>query len=361
MLKLITIPLSWFYAIAVAIRNKMFDWNIYKSVEHKIPIVCVGNIAVGGTGKTPHTELMIKLLSRYYRVAVLSRGYKRKTKGFYEVKVNSRTKNVGDEPKQIKIKFPTIPVAVCEKRNIGIAKLQKLYPQVNLIVMDDGFQHRYTETWLNVILTDHANPLYEDHILPWGSLRESAHSIARANIVIVTKMPEKVKPIEMRLISKYLNLYPYQNLFFTRMVQKEPIPVFNEIENCNIRRGSKVIALSAIAKPKSFSSQLSKRYNVVDTLSYPDHYKYKKSDLNVMMDRLKEYGDDTIILMTEKDAVKFASSKKIPRFLVERMYKVPIEVEFVEADLTRNNTKEYFLEKVLPYVEKNQKYNVLGM
>ncbi|MFI3314719.1 MAG: tetraacyldisaccharide 4'-kinase [Rikenellaceae bacterium] len=360
MIKLLTIPLSWIYALITALRNKMFDWNILKSKEYDIPVVCIGNISVGGTGKTPHTEMLIRLLATRYNIGVISRGYKRKSSGYYEVTANSSVKKVGDEPKQIKLNFPDIPVVVCENRNIGIAELRKKHPEINLVIMDDGFQHRRVETWLNIILTDFSNPIYEDHILPWGRLREGLSSLARAHIVIVSKMPDKVKPIEMRLISKFLNLYPYQVLFFTKIVQKRPQHIFDEFDYIKFNPKSKVIALAAIAKPKAFVEQLTKRYNVVDLISYPDHYIYRKKDLAIIEEKIKEYGDDAVILMTEKDAVKFASSKIIPDWIRCRMYKVPIEVKFVEADLTRNNTEEHFIERVLPYVKQNQKYNTLG-
>lgn len=360
MLKLLTVPISWIYSAVTAIRNKCFDMRILKSEEYDIPVICVGNLSVGGTGKTPHTEMLVDMLSPYYNVAVLSRGYKRATKGYVDVKTNSPSKFVGDEPKQIKQKFPTIPVIVCEDRRSGIKILRANYPEVNLIILDDGFQHRYVETWLNVLLTDHANPFYNDKMLPWGRLRESKNGMSRAQIVIVTKTPTDIKPIEMRLISKYLNLFPYQSLFFTHMVQKEPVAVFEKHKYSTIDSGSRVVAMAAIADPTDFISQLSKTYDVVDTIIFPDHYSYKKRDLNHIMSLLDKYGEDVNIITTEKDAVKFAGSKKIPDELCRRMFKVPIEVEFVEADYSRLNTSEHFFNRILPYVKQNQKYNTLN-
>lgn len=360
MLKLLTVPISWIYAVVTAIRNKFFDMKILKSEEYDIPVICVGNLSVGGTGKTPHTEMLVNLLSPYYNVAVLSRGYKRKSKGYFEIKPNTPSKISGDEPKQIKQKFPTIPVAVCENRRVGIKILRKNNPEVNLIILDDGFQHRYVETWLNILLTDHANPFYNDKLLPWGRLREPKSGMARAQIVVVTKTPSDIKPIEMRLISKYLNLYPYQSLFFTHMAQKEPVAVFDKYKFSVIEMGSRVVAMSAIADPTDFITQLKKKYDVVDTLIFPDHYNYKKRDVTNIISLLDSYGKDVKLITTEKDAVKFAGSKKIPDELSSRMFKIPIEVEFVEADYSRLNTSEHFFNRIIPYVKQNQKYNTLN-
>ncbi|MEG1649541.1 MAG: tetraacyldisaccharide 4'-kinase [Rikenellaceae bacterium] len=360
MLKLLTVPISWIYAAVTSIRNKFFDLKIFKSEEYDIPIVCVGNLSVGGTGKTPHTEMLVRMLSPYYNIAILSRGYKRKTKGFFDVSTSSSSKIVGDEPKQIKQRFPDILVAVCEDRRVGIRTIRAKNPDINLIILDDGFQHRYVETWLNILLTDHAKPFYDDKLLPWGRLRESVSGMGRAQIVVVTKTPVDIKPIEMRLISKYLNLFPYQSLFFTHMVQKEPVPVFEKNRYTILEKGSRVIAMAAIADPTDFIDQLKRSYDVVDTIIFSDHYQYKKRDLNVIISKLASCGDDVNIITTEKDAVKFASSKKIPADLCRRMFKIPIEVEFVEADHSRLNTAEHFFNRIIPYVKQNQKYNTLN-
>ncbi len=360
MLKLISIPLSWIYSFFVSFRNLLFDWGILKSQEYDIPVVCVGNISAGGSGKTPHTELLVKLLSPYYNIAVLSRGYNRKSSGYYEVHTNSLVKKVGDEPKQIKLRYPNIVVVVCEDRRVGIKSLRRDHPEVNLVILDDGFQHRYVECWLNILLTDHALPYYEDKMLPWGRLRESRSAVSRAHIVIVTKAADTIKPIDMRLMSKSLNMYPYQSLFFTRMDQSKPMPLFPSSCIELPAKGCKVIAMCSIAKPDSFVKQLKKSYNVVDVLSFPDHYNYKKRDLASITSLLKQHGDEAFIFTTDKDAVKFAGNKNIPPQIRSKILTVPIAVNFVEADLSRSNTEEDFLSKIIPYVEKNQKYNTLN-
>ena len=193
---LILWPLSVLYGLGVSIRNRLFNLGILKIREFDIPIICVGNITVGGTGKTPHTESLINELKNDYRVACLSRGYKRKTSGFVLATENSTANDIGDEPMQIKNKFPEITVAVDADRVRGIKKLMQLPEKPEVIILDDGFQHRYVKADINIMLIDYNRPIYEDHLLPLGRLRESIHAKDRANYVIVTKCPANISPIE---------------------------------------------------------------------------------------------------------------------------------------------------------------------
>ena len=356
--KLITAPLSWIYGWIIALRHKLFDMQILKSVEFDIPTVCDGNITVGGTGKTPHTEYLVKMLSPYYNVAVLSRGYKRKTKGFVLADANCSSRKIGDEPKQIKLKFPDIPVAVCEKRVEGINRLRQIHPEINLIILDDGFQHRYVETWVNIILMDYSRPIYEDQLLPLGRLRDRKSELAKAHFIIVTKCPEDIKPIDMRVVSKHLNLFPYQSLFFTRFISLQPCPLFKEETPILPHKGQDVVVMAAIANPSHLIDDVKRNYNIVETLIYPDHYSYKTHDLEAMNKAVRKGKEDTIILTTEKDAVKLTNSKKIPENIRRRLYYIPNRIQFV--DNFRNNTPELFIEKLLPYVRQNQKYSVLN-
>ena len=213
-------PFSFFYRIGVNIRNVFYDWGIFKSARYPIPVICIGNITVGGTGKTPHTEYLIELLQHDYKIAVISRGYKRKSKGFVLATTESRVSDIGDEPFQIKRKYPNVIVAVDGNRRRAIERLLN-HPDVRLrpsiILLDDAFQHRSVSPTLSILLIDNNRMIYEDSLLPTGNLREPAHATSRANIVIVTKCPSDIKPIDMRVISKHLNLYPYQSLFFTKI------------------------------------------------------------------------------------------------------------------------------------------------
>lgn len=351
--RIILAPLSWLYGLGVGIRNKLFDWKVLRSEEFDIPVVCVGNLAVGGTGKTPHTEFLIEHLSKKYRLAVLSLGYKRKTKGFVEAAPASSYRRIGDEPRQIKLKFPDIPVAVCEKRAEGIHRLRELHPEINLILLDDAFQHRQVEPWVSVLLVDYSRLPSRDHFLPLGRLRDGRKQMKRAQIVVVTKCPPAIKPIDLRVTRKELDLYPYQSLYFSRPVQGALVPLFPEHERPVPRPGTPVLAMAGIARPELFAGQLGERYRVVKTLVYPDHYAYKMRDLERLKKILAAEPADTVVVVTEKDAVKLSSRQKIPVELQRRLWFAPIEVRFLEQGETA------FTRQIDEYVRTNHKYSIL--
>lgn len=346
-------PLSFIYGLAIGLRNKLYDWNILRSEEFDVPIVCVGNITVGGTGKTPVTEYLIEVLSKNRNVAVLSRGYKRKTKGFQLATVKSSYRAIGDEPKQIKLKFPEVPVAVCENRSEGIHRLMDIHPEVEVIILDDAFQHRRVEAWVNIVLMDYNNPIHKDHLLPWGRLRDSKSQMERANLVMVTKCPTEMTPLDTRIVKNCLGLYPYQSLYFTRMKQDPPTPLFPDIASGDVKLGRNIIVMSGIANPEAFAASLRKRYHIAGQLAFSDHHAYKMKDIVRLSEMLDESPEDTIIVTTEKDAVKLTNRKKIPRKIQERLYYVPIHLVFAD------DGERDFIHKLEKYVESNQKYSVL--
>ena len=209
-------PLSRIYGAVISVRNLLFEIGILKQTSFDVPVIVVGNIAVGGTGKTPHTEYIINLLHSHYNIGVLSRGYKRKTKGYFLATDNVTPSQIGDEPYQMYRKFGQyVTIAVCENRCQGIRNMLASNPNINLIILDDAFQHRYVKPKFSIVLTEFSRPIYNDHLMPLGRLREPIHSLNRADIVIVTKCPEGMKPIEYREFKNNLNLYPYQNLYFS--------------------------------------------------------------------------------------------------------------------------------------------------
>ena len=234
---LLAVPLSFVYGAVVTVRHKLFDLKILRSEEFDIPVVCVGNLTVGGTGKTPVTEFLIERLSENHRVAVLSRGYRRKTKGFVLSSPTSSVKSIGDEPKQMKIKYPEVPMAVCEKRAEGIRRLRGLHPEIEVVILDDAFQHRYIEPWVNILLMDYNNPVYRDRLLPWGTLRDTKNQMDRADFVLVTKCPDDLNPLDMRIVANSLGLFPYQSLYFSRMEQVDPQPLYPDAARVRIPRG----------------------------------------------------------------------------------------------------------------------------
>lgn len=348
-------PLSWIYGGIVAFRHILFDWKILKSEEFEIPIICVGNITVGGTGKTPHTEYLIQILKDHYNVAVLSRGYKRRTKGFVLATTSSSFKRIGDESKQIKLKFPEIPVAVCEKRVEGIRKLREIHPEVNLIILDDAFQHRYVEPWVNIVLMDYNYPIYNDYMLPLGRLRDSKSQLCRAQIVIATKCPEDLRPLDLRMIHKNLDLYPYQSLYFTNFISGCPVPLFAQYANPEIEIGANtpVIAMVGIANPRYFLEHIERNFTLLDKIIYPDHYTFKMRDIHRLDEQLATSPADTIVMLTEKDAVKLLNSKKIPENIMRKLYYIPINVQFMDGK------QDEFINQLDQYVKKNQKYDIL--
>ena len=325
---LISVPLSWLYGMVVHIRHKLFDLKILRSEEFDIPVVCIGNLTVGGTGKTPVAELLIERFSEHYRVGVLSRGYRRKTKGFVLSTPTSSARTIGDEPRQMKLKYPSVPVAVCEKRAEGIRLLRKAHPEIELIILDDAFQHRYVEPWVNILLMDYNNPVYRDRLLPWGRLRDTRNQIHRANFVLVTKCPDDLNPLDMRIVINSLGLFPYQSLYFTRMRQGEITPLFADRAVGKVREGDPVIAMSGIANPVPLLENLRKRFDVVAELTFDDHHTYRLSDMRRLEALFAAY-PDAVVLTTEKDAVKLTNRKKVPEAVQQRLYYVPIHVSFV--------------------------------
>lgn len=223
-------PVSWIYGAVVTVRNKLFDWGFLRSKSFDVPVICIGNLSVGGTGKTPHTEYLIKLLRNSYHVAVLSRGYKRHSRGYVLATSQSTARSIGDEPYQMYTKFPSVTQAVDENRCHGIEQLLAIKePSVEVVLLDDAFQHRYVKPGLSILLTDYHRLFCDDTLLPAGRLRESVNGKNRAQIVIVTKCPQDIKPIDYNIITKRLNLYPYQQLYFSSFRYGNLQPVFPSV------------------------------------------------------------------------------------------------------------------------------------
>ncbi len=337
--------------MGVSLRNSLYDWGTYKSVEFDIPIVCVGNLTVGGTGKTPMTEYLVQLLSQRYNVAVLSRGYKRRTSGFIIAKPDMSYRRIGDEPKQIKIKFPTIPVAVCESRVQGIRRLREMHPEVNLIILDDAFQHRAAEAWVNIVLMDYNRPIYHDKLLPVGRLRDKRSSMLRAHMIVTTKCPTNLTPLDCRIVRKYLELSPYQSLYFSKVSSSEAMPLFPALSGGDaLPTGAPVIVMASLANPRGFLEHCTSKYNVVGQAIYKDHHALRMRDIAHVEQQLLDCPVGTVVVMTEKDAVKLMNSRKISEATLSRMYCVSINVRM-------ENCGE-FARILWQYVAKNQKYNI---
>lgn len=333
---LILLPLSKLYGFGVGVRNLMFKIHFLKQRRFDIPVISVGNLAVGGTGKTPHTEYIINLLKYNYHIGVVSRGYKRSTKGFVLATSRSTPSDIGDEPYQIFQKFGReVAVAVCENRCEGIDELCKIDPAINLIVLDDAFQHRYVDPTINIVLTEFSRPIYDDKLLPLGRLREPMGSLDRADIVIVTKCPERLKPLEYRILQDKLKLYPYQKLFFSRFSYPALLPVFPESVNRQtptlgwLSSDDTILAVSGIANPRPFVRYIKQHPAKVKVKVFPDHHNFSRKDLEAIETRYDEMpGRTKLIVTTEKDAVRLANNPYFPERLKPVTFYQPILVEF---------------------------------
>lgn len=345
--------LSLFYGLVVNIRNEMFNMKILPSREFDLPVISVGNITVGGTGKTPHTEYIINILSSVLKVAELSRGYKRKTRGFLLVQTNSKVRQVGDEPLQIKQKFNDIIVAVDNDRVRGIEKLMELPDAPDAIVLDDAFQHRYVIPGLNILLTDYNRLITKDSLLPFGRLREPAFNRERANVIIVTKCPAQIKPIEERIISMELFIRPYQQLYFTRYEYGDALPVFPDevlsTEN-SLRDGAAILLFTGIANADPLKEYLMHKSHNILELRFPDHHNYSPKDMDQIITVFNTLPDEKrIILTSEKDMIRIRDSANVPDVIHKFLYYIPVTISFL------NDADKDFNRKVLNYVRDNKR------
>ena len=320
-------PLSWLYGLVVSIRNLMFDVGMLKSKTFPLPVICVGNITVGGTGKTPHTEYLIRMLSEKHQVAVLSRGYKRQSEGYVLATPTTPMTDIGDEPYQMKHKFPQIHMAVDKDRCHGIAELMKkeVQPPTDVVILDDAYQHRYVKAGLNILLMDYHRLIYLDKLLPAGRLRESSSGTKRADIVIVTKCPRDITPIERKGIERSLNIENWQKIFFSTYTYPDNMKGI----------GSNPLLVTGIASPEQMIYDLQKIVPEFDVMSFPDHHHFTENDINTIRTRAA----GRTILTTEKDATRLHG--------LENVKVIPIEVEFIDGkeefdNIIRNyvNTKK---------------------
>ena len=334
--KVLLLPLSKVYGAVTYMRNKFFDWKILSERTFDIPIITVGNLAVGGTGKTPHVEYIVRHFCRNHHVAVLSRGYKRDTKGFIIAGRTSTPRNIGDEAYQIYQKFEgKVLMAVCEDRVFGINEIQRVDPSVDLIILDDAFQHRYVKPTLSVLVSEYNNPIYNDYLLPYGRLRESRSSINRADIVIVSKCPSGMRPYDFRQQINEYELFPSQDLFFSHYVYGELKPVFPDVATQVpyldwITDSDNILIIAGIGNPRPFVREIKSYGAKVKVDVYPDHHNYTRKDIDYIRTRfesLRQKGQ-RIIITTEKDAVRLAANPYFPYELKAHTFYLPIEVEF---------------------------------
>lgn len=334
LLSALLFPISVLYGTVTFVRNKMFDCGILPSEKFDVPVICVGNLSVGGTGKTPHTEYLARLLSARYRVAVLSRGYKRKSKGFVLADERTTARELGDEPYQIRRKFPDIKVAVDADRRNGITRLMQLPDEEKpeVIILDDAFQHRYVKPTLSLLLTD-CNKLYtSDYVLPAGRLREWKSGASRADIIIVTKCKADISDEERENILRQISPSKKQRVFFTYINYGELLPVFGDRSDAlmNVTSGNpEVILLTGIANPLPLKNKVEEFSSNIDMLSFPDHHDFSEADIRSVENRLKAGKDNRkIVVTTEKDAVRLLANSYLSDDYKGLFYYLPIKIDF---------------------------------
>ena len=361
-------PLSWFYGLGVGLRNFCFEVGILKSRAFSVPVISVGNITVGGTGKTPHVEYLARLLKDKFRVAVLSRGYKRKTKGFFKAGQGVKASDIGDEPYQMFCKFPDITVAVDKKRVRGIEQLTADDQQLDVILLDDAFQHRYVKPGINILLVDYHRLIIYDKLLPAGRLREPQTGKNRADIVIVTKCPKELKPMEFRVITKAMNLYPYQHLFFTTLDYGVPYPVFDktghsktdgktgdDAQPTDVFKDKNVLLLTGIASPEHLIEDITPHTAQLTPLSFPDHHNFRRKDVEHINSAFEALPSPKCIITTEKDAARLVAISGLSDNVRNNIYAIPVRITFMQSD-----QEEKFNENIIGYVRKNSRNSILA-
>ena len=356
------LPLSWLYGLGVGFRNLLFEMGILKSRSFSTPVISVGNITVGGTGKTPHVEYLIRLLKDQAKVAVLSRGYKRKTSGFVLAGDDATVRTIGDEPYQMKTKFPDITVAVDKKRTRGIDKLTSgdYVKDIDVIFLDDAFQHRYVKPGINILLVDYHRLIIYDKLLPTGRLREPIESKNRADIVIVTKCPKDLKPMEFRVITKAMSLYPYQQLFFSAHEFEALRPVFQEKSELPERielstlADQHILLLTGIASPEQMLIDLKTYTKEVTPLAFSDHHNFKKKDIEQINEAFSALPSPKLIITTEKDETRLKQVEGLSDEVRKHLYSLPIKIKIL---LDQENI---FNQSIINYVRKNSRNGLLA-
>ncbi|HLG03025.1 MAG TPA: tetraacyldisaccharide 4'-kinase [Bacteroidia bacterium] len=354
-LRLLAWPFSLLYGLIMRLRNKMFDTGIIPSVEfHNITLIGIGNLSAGGTGKTPHVEYLVRLLHSRYKVATLSRGYGRKSSGFILADENAATTEIGDEPKQFRHRFPIdVPVAVDANRVQGVKKLLEKFPALQVILLDDVFQHRRIKPGLQILLTDYARLYYEDHLLPTGYLREPRSGASRADIIIVTKTPQIFSPLERKRIIKEINPQPYQKLYFSTIIYKDFVPIGNKPEKRRLskeyyfERNYTVVLLTGIANSQSLEYYLKDKVELIP-YRFRDHHEFTPANLLRLRELFRAIKtENKIVLTTEKDAMRL-EKPGLSEYLGDLpVFYIPIEVRFHEQDAN------LFNQHILDYVRSN--------
>lgn len=339
-IRIILLPFSFVYGIIIQIRNILFNAGIFKSHAFSRPVLLIGNLTTGGTGKTPHVETLIRILqSEKIPCATISRGYGRKSYGFQWVEVTDDYLKTGDEPLQIKQKFPQIPVAVDGNRIRGITRILQEHPEVKAIVMDDGFQHRKVKPSLSILLMDYEELDKKNFLLPAGTLREPISSASRADIIVVTKTPAFFTPLEKRLLKDRMKCYASQQVFFTTMQNGELLSVVELGKSALFNkeyykeRKYQVLLVTGIANPAPLEEYIKENFILAKHLRFADHHRYTKGDIEKIKEAFHQIPDEKkLIITTEKDAMRLNSASLRTLYNDLPLFYLGVDVKFHQQD-----------------------------
>ncbi|MEO6151212.1 MAG: tetraacyldisaccharide 4'-kinase [Mucilaginibacter sp.] len=350
-LRLLLFPFSIIYGVVVMLLNWLYDAGFFKSHEFKTPVIVIGNLAIGGAGKSPMTEYLVRLFKAEYKLATLSRGYGRKTKGYRLANPADTAETIGDEPAQFHQKFPDVTVAVCEDRVHGI---QQLIPQHNLIILDDAYQHRAVKPGLSILLFDYNSINGPQLVLPAGSLREPFDGRWRADIIIITKCPENLHKTEQEKVTGIIDQLPYQQLYFTA-INYQPLRDISGISvDMQIDHDTTIFLLTGIANPQPLLQHLQKHTGSIIHHNYPDHHPFTLKNITKLADDFNACASQKkLIITTEKDAQRLRVDELLPIIKKMPVLVIPIGVKFL------NNSGERFDQSVKNYVRQYTEHSQL--
>lgn len=313
----------------MTLRNAFYQWGVLRSTSYDFPLIGVGNLRVGGTGKTPMVEYLVRLLRADHNMAMLSRGYGRKTEGYRMVELGDSAQQVGDEPAQVKQKFPGLSMAVDGNRVRGISKLKAGYPELNLLVLDDVFQHRSVKPGLMIMLTAYHQLYLDDHVLPMGRLREPKSSVWRADIIVVTKCPRNLTPVEKRGIHDRIRPKAYQQVFFTTESYCDLKTLDGKETEGSVGRDTSVLLVTGIASAKSVEDYVDKNFRLEKHIEFGDHHTFTQKDMQDVVQAFESIqSEKKIILTTEKDAQRLQTHLENEKFASLPVHVLPMEIKF---------------------------------
>ncbi len=349
-LRVLLFPFACLYGLITQIRNKFFDWHILPSESFDMPVISVGNLSYGGTGKTPHIEYLVRLLEKEFKTATLSRGYGRKSKGFVMANEFSSFHEIGDEPLQYQQKFENIKVAVDECRRRGIKILHNSNHELDCILLDDAFQHRYVKPGLSILLTDFHKLYVNDYPIPTGTLRERRKGAKRADIIIVTKTNSVLSPITKRRIANLIKPRKNQTLYFSHIKYGSKISLTNFTETPEKKKYNTIILFTGIANSYPLQEHLRNFCSELIVLDFPDHHKYNEKDLEkIKTTYLDVFSKNKIIFTTEKDAMRLIKTNLFEEIKDLPIFYIPIEIKF------HLGGEKGFNKQIVDYVKKNKR------